>query len=442
MDLRIGARVLLSGGKQGVVSFIGETDFAEGEWVGIELDKPEGKHNGSLGGKQYFTCPANHGAFVKREKVGHLDVKCQRKANAFGEQQVRVMQEENSHNIRSPITSKRASSASSRLQELRDIRTAATAVAASVPGIKRSLPSPPSQAFFSQRKSSLAPEPSAVQSHPEVKEITMETPESVLSSSRNENENDIDENVVITSLDNDRRKKDEDIGKLEEQFLITTNLSGEDETQAAYKICIDHQSQVNRDKQDKIKCFEHELLNQKSRFAKIMLSETKKNEEMALLTAKVSSSNRKIESLEARICEFEDIVEMMSLEKETLQMDKEIAQERVEECLIEIERLKNSNTFSELSKGSSQGVVTLPEDVVKENCKLRVAIKVLHERASEEKCDLNKKIRQLQRETSELERLRVEIEELVISFCCNIMPTINLLVCMHRLPKIKSIKMI
>lgn len=33
----------LMGGKTGVVRFIGETHFAQGEWVGIELDQPEGK---------------------------------------------------------------------------------------------------------------------------------------------------------------------------------------------------------------------------------------------------------------------------------------------------------------------------------------------------------------------------------------------------------------
>ena len=33
----------LMGGETGVVRFIGDTHFAQGEWVGIELDQPEGK---------------------------------------------------------------------------------------------------------------------------------------------------------------------------------------------------------------------------------------------------------------------------------------------------------------------------------------------------------------------------------------------------------------
>ena len=41
----------LSGHKNGVIRFAGATSFAPGEWIGIALDTPEGKNDGSVAGK-------------------------------------------------------------------------------------------------------------------------------------------------------------------------------------------------------------------------------------------------------------------------------------------------------------------------------------------------------------------------------------------------------
>lgn len=44
-------------------------ELAAGYWVGVALDEPTGKNDGSVKGKRYFTCPAGHGSFVRPDKV-------------------------------------------------------------------------------------------------------------------------------------------------------------------------------------------------------------------------------------------------------------------------------------------------------------------------------------------------------------------------------------
>ncbi|GAB1598063.1 KIF13A isoform X15, partial [Argonauta hians] len=55
--------------KPGVVQFIGNVHFASGTWIGVELDNPEGKNDGSVNGSRYFKCRSKHGIFVRHDKL-------------------------------------------------------------------------------------------------------------------------------------------------------------------------------------------------------------------------------------------------------------------------------------------------------------------------------------------------------------------------------------
>ncbi|XP_011883453.1 PREDICTED: restin homolog isoform X2 [Vollenhovia emeryi] len=71
-ELRIGDRVIVSssqGSKTGVLRYQGTTEFAAGEWCGVELDDPVGKNDGSVNDKRYFECSPKHGLFAPVHKV-------------------------------------------------------------------------------------------------------------------------------------------------------------------------------------------------------------------------------------------------------------------------------------------------------------------------------------------------------------------------------------
>lgn len=71
--LEVGDRVIvastMAGTKTGTLRYLGPTEFAQGEWAGIELDAAIGRNDGSVNGKRYFQCDANFGLFAPLHKV-------------------------------------------------------------------------------------------------------------------------------------------------------------------------------------------------------------------------------------------------------------------------------------------------------------------------------------------------------------------------------------
>lgn len=53
----------------GTLRFCGSTEFSAGLWAGVELDKAEGKNDGSVAGVQYFTCRFRYGTSSHNPKL-------------------------------------------------------------------------------------------------------------------------------------------------------------------------------------------------------------------------------------------------------------------------------------------------------------------------------------------------------------------------------------
>lgn len=72
-NFQTGERVWVNGNKPGYIQFLGETQFAPGQWAGIVLDEPIGKNDGSVAGVRYFQCEALRGIFTRPSKLSRTE---------------------------------------------------------------------------------------------------------------------------------------------------------------------------------------------------------------------------------------------------------------------------------------------------------------------------------------------------------------------------------
>ncbi|GAB7360344.1 hypothetical protein MBLNU230_g8302t1 [Neophaeotheca triangularis] len=85
-SLAVGQKIELNDGRVAVVRFVGTTSFQTGDWVGVELEEPTGKNDGSVKGQRYFDVEQNYGMFLRPAGVRQVleDVKAKPKTAANG----------------------------------------------------------------------------------------------------------------------------------------------------------------------------------------------------------------------------------------------------------------------------------------------------------------------------------------------------------------------
>ncbi|CAG8982572.1 hypothetical protein HYALB_00007288 [Hymenoscyphus albidus] len=67
--LDIGQTVQLADGRYAIVRYVGQPEFAAGEWIGVELEDDSGKNDGSVKGQRYFDCQMGRGMFLRPTAV-------------------------------------------------------------------------------------------------------------------------------------------------------------------------------------------------------------------------------------------------------------------------------------------------------------------------------------------------------------------------------------
>jgi dynactin 1 len=71
-DIRPGQVITISDGRRAIIRFVGSTEFAQGEWVGLELEDATGKNDGSVKGERYFDCEMGYGMFIRPSAITEI----------------------------------------------------------------------------------------------------------------------------------------------------------------------------------------------------------------------------------------------------------------------------------------------------------------------------------------------------------------------------------
>eukprot|EP00607_Mallomonas_marina_P002242 CAMPEP_0182438218 /NCGR_PEP_ID=MMETSP1167-20130531/85603_1 /TAXON_ID=2988 /ORGANISM="Mallomonas Sp, Strain CCMP3275" /LENGTH=559 /DNA_ID=CAMNT_0024631469 /DNA_START=22 /DNA_END=1698 /DNA_ORIENTATION=+ len=354
--IELGTRITtIANSKKGVVRFIGDTQFASGEWIGVELDAPDGKNDGSVADVRYFQCAVNHGVFVKRAqiRVDKEDVTQDNKDKISALREKRKAREStvpDSSSLplsssSSPSVSSSAPSLSQQIQEEtvqnEDEREREKAEVNAPP------PPPPTQPTVPNSDSSSS--------------LPLSTPQKTSNMSQGEEDT---ENGLLDTLRRDRDKYRARVTELEAQ-VSSSSLSPPPS-----------------------------------------LSSAPPSTPMSVIKdrATISSQGRRIIDLEEQLDTLQHTMELLSLDKEQVAIDLEEAQETIKCLETELAQTQIRANIASSSSGST--------DLETQVERLKEALMKLHQTSSSEAHTLRNRVRELEgAENKAIERAK-EVETL------------------------------
>jgi dynactin 1 len=71
-EYQVGQVVQLADGQLATIRYVGQTGFAAGDWIGVELEGINGKNDGSVKGERYFDCEMGRGMFLRAAAVAAI----------------------------------------------------------------------------------------------------------------------------------------------------------------------------------------------------------------------------------------------------------------------------------------------------------------------------------------------------------------------------------
>ncbi|KAJ8931890.1 hypothetical protein NQ314_015159 [Rhamnusium bicolor] len=392
--LKVGRRVdVTAKGVQGVIAFVGKTNFATGTWIGVVLDEPKGKNNGSLRGQQYFKCEDNYGVFVRESQVVPLDEKG-KPIETTSEDQVPskiARSRQSTPGSKPKPTTSRMSLASSR-QSLAGSRQSLTGSRQSLSGSRSHLASPSTEkpAEGAELAKTLKPQFTPGQA-------MTTTPTPITS---------VEEKINNLQLQQELENRSQQIRDLGEK-LETLKLKRQEDKEKLKDY-------------DKLKIQLEQLIEFKS---KIMEAQASLQRELQRAKQEAKEAIEARETHAEEVADLAEAVEMATLDKEmaeekaeTLQLELEFCKERLEEVTLDLEILK-----AEMQEKSSGSASAANEDQLsayeikqlqQQNARLRETLVRLRDLSAHEKHEYQKLLKDIDQKKSEITELGKTKEKL------------------------------
>ncbi|XP_028854196.1 dynactin subunit 1 isoform X3 [Denticeps clupeoides] len=372
--VKVGSLVEVIGkGHRGTVAYIGTTLFASGKWVGVILDEPKGKNDGTVQGKRYFTCQEHHGIFVRQSQIQLVDDAADTTSPETPEppsSKVTKRDIMDTPKTTKPRGAKPKKTLARRPKSTRPVGSKIGSSSASAAEMSSSEPSTPIQTPLA---APLIPSPAGTL--PSLCLPSMMGPSKEEEALRGQVK-DLEEKLETLKL-----KRQEDKAKLKELEK--------------------HKIQLEQLSEWRMKMQEQQTELQKQ------LKEAKKEAKEAL-----EAKERYMEEM----ADTADAIEMATLDKEmaeeraeSLQQEVDSLKERVEELSMDLEILKH-----EIEEKGSEGAASSyhVKQLEEQNGRLKEALVRMRDLSSSEKQEHVKLQRQMEKLNTELDTLRTQKEKL------------------------------